>query len=65
LSHKELSALIKSNFPKLDVRDISVAAEQLVEFDRAELETVLHPGKFINENEKGPGSLHQNGTRDL
>ncbi|MDY9926902.1 MAG: hypothetical protein U2M67_11555, partial [Methanosarcina sp.] len=34
------------------MRDISAAAEQLVEFDRAELETVLHPGKLITKKGK-------------
>lgn len=49
---EDLYELIRSNFPKPDAEDISRAAEQFAEFDRAELNILLHPGKFITKKGK-------------
>lgn len=49
---EDLYELIRSNFPKPDAEDISRAAGQFAEFDRAELNILLHPGKFITKKGK-------------
>lgn len=49
---EELSKLIRSNFPKLDAADISRAEEQFSEFNRAELEMLLYPGKIVTKRGK-------------